>query len=168
MKASLAEKIKPLEVEKRVSGARVGTIVSTSGDGRVMVDFPGNTFGPLSARWGGSVGEMIRDASRAIGRKILLVFENEDPELPIIVDVVYESHDDAPDKRPINLQVNKLDEVFIDGRRVTFDAKEEIVLRCGKASITLTKAGKVLIRGAYLLTRSSGVNRVKGASVQIN
>ena len=27
----------------------------------------------------------------------------------------------------------------------------EIVLRCGEASITLTKAGKVLIRGDYLL-----------------
>ena len=41
-------------------------------------------------------------------------------------------------------------------------------LRCGKASITLTRAGKVLIRGAYLLSRSSGVNRIKGGSVQIN
>jgi hypothetical protein len=168
MKASLAEKIKALEVEKRVSGARVGTIVSTAGDGRVMVDFPGNTFGPLAARWVGSVAEMIRDASRLTGRKILLVFENDDPELPIIVDVVCESLDDAPDKRPVELQVNKPDEVFIDGRRVTFDAKEEIVLRCGKASVTLTKAGKVLIKGAYLLARSSGVNRIKGGSVQIN
>jgi hypothetical protein len=168
MKASLAEKIKPLEVEKRVSGARVGTIVSTAGDGRVTVDFPGNTFGPLSARWSGSVGELIRNASRATGRKILLVFENDDPELPIIVDVICKSIDDSPDKRPVESQVNKPDEVFIDGRRVTFDAKEEIVLRCGKASVTLTRAGKVLIKGAYLLTRSSGVNRIKGASVQIN
>ena len=30
------------------------------------------------------------------------------------------------------------------------------------------RAGKVLIRGAYLLSRSSGVNRIKGGSVQIN
>jgi hypothetical protein len=168
MKASLAERVKPLEFEKRVFGARVGTIVSTAGDGRVTVDFPGNTFGPLSARWTGSVGEMIRDPTRASGRKILLLFENDDPELPIIVDVVCESLDDVSDKRPAELQVEKPDEVFIDGRRVTFDAKDEIVLRCGKASVTLTKAGKVLIKGAYLLARSSGVNRIKGASVQIN
>ena len=47
-------------------------------------------------------------------------------------------------------------------------AQQEIVLECGKASITLTRAGKVLIRGAYLLSRSSGVNRIKGGSVQIN
>ena len=168
MRASLAEKIKPLEIEKKLSGARVGTIVSTTEDGLVTVDFPGNTLGPLGARWAGSADEIIRKASRATGRKVLLVFENDDPGRPIIVDIVCESFDDIPDKRPVELQMNKPDEVIIDGRRVTFDAKEEIVLRCGKASVTLTKAGKVLIRGAYLLSRSSGVNRLKGASVQIN
>lgn len=168
MKTSLAGRIKPIEIEKRVSGARVGTIVSMAGNGRVKVDFPGNSFGPLNARWANSLREMIRDASRLNGRKILLVFENEDAELPIIVDVVCESLDDAPDQHLIDLQVNKPDEVFIDGRRVTFDAKEEIVLRCGKASVTLTRAGKVLIRGAYLSNQSTGVNQIKGSSVKIN
>ena len=47
-------------------------------------------------------------------------------------------------------------------------AGREIVLRCGEASITLTRAGKVLIRGTYILTRSSGANRIKGAAVEIN
>jgi hypothetical protein len=47
-------------------------------------------------------------------------------------------------------------------------AKEQLVLRCGKASITLTKAGKVLIQGAYVSNRSSGVLRLKGGSVNIN
>ncbi len=58
--------------------------------------------------------------------------------------------------------------VTIDGRRKVITAEDEIVLRCGKASITLTKAGKILIRGAYVSSRSSGVNRIKGGSVQIN
>ena len=47
-------------------------------------------------------------------------------------------------------------------------AKDRLVLRCGKASITLTRAGKVLIEGAYVLSRSTGVNRVKGGTVQLN
>jgi hypothetical protein len=59
-------------------------------------------------------------------------------------------------------------EVDADGQRMIVSAKEQIVLRCGKASITLTKAGKVLIQGTYVLSRSSGVNRVKGGSVKIN
>jgi Domain of unknown function (DUF6484) len=56
----------------------------------------------------------------------------------------------------------------LNDRRLEFTAQDEIVLRCGKASITLTQAGKVLIRGEYLLSRSAGVNRIKGGSVQIN
>jgi hypothetical protein len=59
-------------------------------------------------------------------------------------------------------------EVELNGQRLELNAQEEIVLRCGKSSITLTKAGKVLIRGEYLLSRSAGVNRIKGGSVQIN
>jgi hypothetical protein len=59
-------------------------------------------------------------------------------------------------------------EVDADGERMTVTAKEELVLRCGEASITLTKAGKVLIRGTYVSSRSSGVNRIKGGAVHIN
>ena len=47
-------------------------------------------------------------------------------------------------------------------------AQREIVLRCGKASITLTRAGKVLIRGEYIFSRSTGVNKLKGGSIQLN
>lgn len=59
-------------------------------------------------------------------------------------------------------------EARVDGQTVRLTGQEEVTLRCGKASITLTKAGKIILRGAYVLSRSSGVNRIKGASVQIN
>jgi hypothetical protein len=52
--------------------------------------------------------------------------------------------------------------------RLTFTAAREIVLQCGRASIVLTRAGKVLVRGAYVSLRSSGMQRITGASVQIN
>jgi hypothetical protein len=55
-----------------------------------------------------------------------------------------------------------------EGRRVVVTAKEQLVLRCGKASITLTSAGKLIIQGAYVSSRSTGVLRIKGGSVQIN
>ena len=58
-------------------------------------------------------------------------------------------------------------EIKLDGKRIVFNAEEKIVLRYGKASITLTQAVKVLIRGAYLLNQSSGVNRIKGGSDQL-
>ena len=95
-------------------------------------------------------------------------FINGDPEKPVIVDTLHALAEPSPVKEPLELQTEEPEDVTIDGRRITFHAHEEVVLRCGKASITLTRAGKVLIRGAYLLTRSSGVNRIKGGSVQIN
>jgi hypothetical protein len=47
-------------------------------------------------------------------------------------------------------------------------ALDELTIQCGKASITLTKAGKILIQGEYIASQSNGVNQVGGASVQIN
>jgi hypothetical protein len=55
----------------------------------------------------------------------------------------------------------KPQDVTIDGNRITLDAEEEIVLRCGKA-------GKVLIRGEYILSRSAGANKIRGGSIQLN
>ena len=96
----------------------------------------------------------------------MLAFEENDPIRPVIIDVICDKIQEA--SLPMTVNRNELNDVRIDGQTVTFDAKKEIVLRCGKSSITLTRAGKVLIRGAYLLNRSSGVNRIKGGSVQIN
>jgi uncharacterized protein (DUF2345 family) len=49
-----------------------------------------------------------------------------------------------------------------------FTAQKQITLRCGESSITLTAAGKIIIRGKYIVSRSSGVQRIKGGAVQIN
>jgi len=56
----------------------------------------------------------------------------------------------------------------VDGERVVMQADRELELRCGDASIVLTRAGKVLIKGNFVLTRSRGANKIKGAYVDIN
>lgn len=94
------------------------------------------------------------------GRQAVLNFENGDPDKPIILGLLQSPAPAAPKEPPATIS--------LDGQLLSLTAKNEIVLRCGKSSITLTRAGKVLIRGAYVLTRSSGVNRIKGGSVQIN
>jgi hypothetical protein len=86
------------------------------------------------------------------------MFEEGDPARPMVLGLVERGVPNG--QQPV--------ELLVDKKRVVFTAEQEIVLRCGKASITLTRAGKVLIRGAYVLNRSSGVNRIKGGSVQIN
>ncbi|MBN8632083.1 MAG: hypothetical protein J0L76_14665 [Rhodobacterales bacterium] len=59
-------------------------------------------------------------------------------------------------------------EVEADGEKLVLEARREVTLRCGKASIHLTADGRVTIRGTQVLSRSEGPNRVQGASVQLN
>jgi len=168
MKKSFAENIRELEIPKQIEGVRVGKIVNIDESGQVFVDFPGNAKRAVVARLTSSTKmDMLRHAASA-DQEVLLVFENNDPELPIIIDTLGSLFEEIVESSIVVLDKERRRDVTVDGKRVTFDAKEEIVLRCGKASITLTKAGKVVIRGTYLLTRSSGVNRIKGGSVQIN
>ena len=58
--------------------------------------------------------------------------------------------------------------IKIDGRKIMVEGRDEVVLRCGRASITLTRDGRVAIRGVKLSSRASGSNKIKGGSVQIN
>lgn len=46
--------------------------------------------------------------------------------------------------------------------------KDRVEIKCGAASITLTREGKILLRGKYISSRSSGANRIKGGSILIN
>ena len=168
MKRSLPENIREIDIPRQVEGIRVGKVVSVDDSGRVLVDFPGNTQGPVSARFTNSTKlEILRQAASA-GKEVLLVFENNNSELPIIIDTIYSLVDQIMESPTVVLDTERPKDVMVDGKRVAFDAREEIVLRCGKASITLTRAGRVIIRGAHVLSRSSSVNRIQGGSVRIN
>lgn len=166
MRASRAEKVSAIEILPRISGVKTGTIDRIDADGSVWVDFSGNLAGPVKARVTGTIAKALLAAEGATPPPVVLAFEEQDPGRPVIMDIVCERLEETP--LVVTLQQDALEDVRVDGRTVTFDAQEQIVLRCGKASITLTRAGKVLIRGAYLSTQASGVHRIKGGSVQIN
>ncbi len=135
----------------------VGEIVAIAEDGRrPVVRFPGQT-GPMWA-----AARCVVDITTAhIGRPVVLLMEEGDSAKPIIMGVLREGDGSAEAARmPIDIEV--------DGVRTVVSASQQLVLRCGKASITLTRAGKVLIQGEYVSTQSSGINRIKGGAVQIN
>jgi len=150
-----------------IDGVRMGKIVEVDATGQVLVDYPENTQRCLSARLTTSAREKLRQGS-PVGREVLLGFENNDPGRPVIIDTIYSLLDDIAEQSNPELETQQPEEVTVDRKRLVIDAADEIVLRCGEASITLTSAGKVLIKGNYLLSRSSGANRIKGGSVQIN
>jgi hypothetical protein len=120
--------------------------------GRPWIRFPRETSRePLLARHACALGP------DDLGREAVLAYEGGDPSKPIILGLLQVTQTGAPAMK-----------LSADGQELTVSAARQLVLQCGKASITLTRAGKVLIRGAYVSTRSSGVNRIKGGSVQIN
>ena len=100
----------------------------------------------------------------AIGAEVLVVCEQNDIQRPIIIGVLQH---EQPKKVGAERQIHPLS-VQVDDKQHVISAEREIVLRCGEASITLTRAGKILLKGTYVVSRSSGVNRIKGGSVQIN
>jgi len=101
-------------------------------------------------------------APEHIGSEVLLVFERGDMSRPIVVGRLRKDSAWPTKEAPTQVDIDA------DGKRLTLAVKEQLVLRCGQASITLTAAGKVLIQGTYVSSRSTGVNRIKGGSVQIN
>jgi hypothetical protein len=140
---------------------RLGQLLAVTADGKPLVDFPGNPFGPVEARSALAAAPCLPGlADRPV--PVLLVFENEDPTLPIVVGFV---QDRLPPAAPA---VERPPQATLDGKTLVLEAKNEIVLRCGKSSITLTRDGKIVILGSDLVSRASGINKIKGAAVKIN
>jgi hypothetical protein len=133
----------------RIDGVVIGRLHAFDGETALRVTFDGAPEGGVAARSMAALG------AEDVGRDVALLFEGGDPARPVVMGRM---HGSVPATRVIKA----------DGERVELTADKEIVLSCGKASITLTKAGKILIRGEYVLSRSSGVHRIQGGSVQIN
>jgi len=164
------------EVVKLAPGEIVlGTIVSIDALGQPLVDFPQN----LSTEAISAITTLPLEQAHA-SRQVALLFNQGDFSQPIVTGLIHsplqamidsyqheqENFDSA---RQVELSGNlNGNNVCVDGKAITFEAKDEMVFKCGQSSITLTKEGKVLIRGKYLLNRSSGVNRIMGGSVQVN
>ncbi|HJZ74146.1 MAG TPA: DUF6484 domain-containing protein [Vicinamibacterales bacterium] len=141
-----------------IHGIVVGTLVGFAGGGAVpLVMFPQQRrTAAVAAR------ATVAVHAEQIGREIVLMFEDGDPQRPIIMGWLRTEKGSTLPPAPEQVEVDA------DGERLVVSATDRIVLRCGKASITLTKEGKVVIQGAYVSNQSSGVLRLNGGSVQIN
>jgi len=135
----------------------IGELIAITDDGQTpLVQYPSQT-GTAAVR----ARSVVDLRGEHIGKPLVLAFENGNSALPIVMGVLRDG-ESQPLGAPGQVEIDA------DGERMIISAKEQLVLRCGKASITLTKAGKVVIQGSYVSNRSSGVMRIKGGSVQIN
>jgi hypothetical protein len=137
-------------------GVAVAAFAGFDAEGRFLVTL-GEGMAPVQAL--STVGLAPGDA----GAAVVVAFEKGEVRHPVIVGRVQPPHAETPQAAgAARVHAN------VDGERVVLQARERIELRCGDASIVLTRAGKVLINGNYVLSRSRGANRVKGAYVGIN
>ena len=147
---------------------RLGCLVEGSTPGALVVQYAGSD--PLSARTTVPLDQPAIVRAIATRQPALLLFEGGDLTRPIIVGLL------QPDPGAAMLSALLAPkgvspapvEARLDGKRVILEGKDEVTLKCGDASITLRRDGKVILRGAYIETTATGVNRIRGGSVKIN
>ena len=134
-----------------IPGAVTGTLVGFDRAGAPLVRLAaGAVHEQLTARTCVPLGR------RDIGKEIVLV--RADSDRAIVLGVLQPSTQPEVEPR----------EAVVDGKTVVLSAQDTITLRCGEASITLNRHGKIVIRGVHVVTHAEGVNRIRGGSVQLN
>jgi len=139
-------------------GVLIGELIGIKDDGRIPLVLYAGQHGSAAV----AARTTVDLHGPHIGAKVVLMFEGGDIGKPIVMGLLRTGEGWPLAGPPGQLEAD------VDGERLIVSAREQLVLRCGKASVTLTKAGKVLIQGTYVLSRSSGVNRIKGGAVQLN
>lgn len=109
----------------------------------------------------------VKVSHKDIGRQVVLAFRDGNLNQPVILGLLCHTEKE-PELNASPIASLSGQQIVVDGETMRVDAKQRIELRCGKASIVLTADGNVMIRGAYVLTRASGTNRIRGGNVQIN
>lgn len=166
----------------------LGSLVGIDAKGQALVDFAESPSDhPLAAT------STVAVSRQQLNRQVALLFVDGDLSKPVILGFIHShlysmlenfdsqrqgdlSHDIVSQEATLhNVMESQVaaerdigEVAHVDGEEVLIEGKKQVVLKCGDASITLTKAGKIIIRGKYLLSRSSGVNRILGGSVQVN
>lgn len=88
--------------------------------------------------------------AKCVGCRVILGFVEGDEDHPVVLGLL-----DAPRAEP-------------EPEVLRIASGRELVIECGEAKIALRADGRVEIRGTHLVSRSSGPNKVKGATVHIN
>lgn len=159
-----------LSGEAPIREPRVGWLHGRSADGTLLVDFPDNHRGPLPAELFIPVEEQALTAAVAARQAVALLFQEGDPSRPMVVGLRQSAasttpHLDAALAEPLPAAPR---EAVVDGKRVLIEGRDEVVLQCGKARITLRRDGQVEIKGINILTDADERQRIRGRKVQIN
>ena len=145
---------------------QIGWITGAQG-GTPLVDIDGSP-GPVRARSTLKLSPQELLAAAASRQGAVLLFEARAPASPILVGLLQTASETPLLDQLLGQPLPATPVVQVDDKRVVVEGKDEVVLQCGEASITLRRNGRVTIRGTQLETQSSGLHRIRGAKVEIN
>lgn len=105
------------------------------------------------------------DWKSCVGLRVVLGFPDEAGARPLVLGLL----DRPPQLEPEAVtEAGEAVESTPRRKHVRIESEDELVLECGKAKISLRADGKIVILGGHVVSRSRGVNKIKGGSVQIN
>ncbi|NBN46023.1 hypothetical protein GWJ05_09500 [Proteus sp. G2626] len=100
-----------------------------------------------------------------IGKICAIQFINGNIKNPLIIGLIQQKITTKNTKeKEINL--NKMNKE--SNGKLYLKADKEIIIQCGKSSLTMTSDGFIQIRALYIDNYATSTNRIKGGSVQIN
>ena len=109
-----------------------------------------------------------------IGKDVAISFARNNGVVAIVMGVIKRALDDVLDVDRMGKRdesnSNEANEkaAIVDGKKLELSATDEVTIRCGKASISLNKNGKILIKGEHMLNRTAGSYKIKSGSIQLN
>jgi hypothetical protein len=161
----MATKRSLLPVRQRVPDLSIvrGTIVGFKGNRAIVVLGDGPANG-VECEVLAQTAETLHDLKD--GATGLVALSADDSAMPVLLGVI--GSGSLPALIAPRIPTKTKRNVVVDGETVIFEAQFEIVLRCGKSEIILTRDGKIVIKGKDVVTRAAQNNRIKGTTVKIN
>ena len=150
----------------RVDELVVGIVTGINESGLTSVAFACNSSEvPVQAK------SVVQLTNRDVGRQVVLMFENGDVNSPVVLGLIQDQSNPAGEELSViekDEQTEKIPDTLIIEDASKLTASKGLRLECGESSVTLTSAGKIIVQGNEIVTRSTGCTRLKGLSVELN
>lgn len=151
----------------RIDELVVGIVTGINESGLTSVAFACNSSeDPVQAK------SVVLVTNRDVGRQVVLMFENGDVNAPVVLGLIQDQSNLAGEEQSVIEKVEHTEEIpetlIIEDETPLTASRKELRLECGDSSITLTRAGKIVVQGNEIVTRSTGCTRIKGLSVELN
>jgi hypothetical protein len=143
----------PQQSSREMEGLFIATLVEFEDDGSPVVAI-------ADAEYDYVAQSLCTPATLSIGCQCAIMFHAGNPENPVIIGVLQQP--------VIVLGASESLSVNQDPDRIDIQSESEINLHCGKAHLRMTSEGLVEIRGRKVVSHSTGLNRIRGASVKLN